>query len=76
MTNLTAIGGGLNLICIDEIMDNCEEAGLMSVAEMANELGITVLMITQGKTSENYPYELVVTKRCGVSFISKHPKSD
>lgn len=76
MTNLTAIGGGLNLICIDEIMDNCEEAGLMSVAEMANELGITVLMITQGKTSENYPYELVVTKRCGVSFVSKHPKSD
>lgn len=76
MTNLTASGGGLNLICIDEIMDNCEEAGLMSVAEMANELGITVLMITQGKTSESYPYELIVTKRCGVSFISKQPKNE
>jgi hypothetical protein len=71
MTNLTSPSGGLNLICIDEIMDSCEEAGLMSVAEMANQLGITLLMITQGKTSENYPYQIVVTKRLGVSVLKE-----
>lgn len=75
MTNLTSGSGGLNLICIDEIMDSCEEAGLMSVAEMANQLGITLLMITQGKTSESYPYQIVVTKKLGVSVLGeKHGK--
>lgn len=71
MTNLTSPSGGLNLICIDEIMDSCEEAGLMSVAEMANQLGITLLMITQGKTSESYPHQIVVTKRLGVSVLKE-----
>ncbi len=70
MTNLNSPSGGLNLICIDEVMDHCEEAGIMSVAEIANELGITVLMITQGHTSEGYPHELIVTKRLGVSTLS------
>lgn len=69
MTNIAANGNGLNLLCLDEIMDSCDESGLASVAEIANELGITVIMITQGKTSESYPHQLTVTKRCGVSMI-------
>jgi hypothetical protein len=71
MTNLTSESGGLNLICIDEIMDSCEEAGIMGVADIANKLGITLLLITQGMTSEGYPHQLVVRKYCGVSTISR-----
>ncbi len=70
MTNLTSPSGGLNLICIDEIMDSCEEAGIMGVADIANKLGITLLLITQGMTSESYPHKLVVRKYCGVSTVS------
>ena len=71
MTNLTSESGGFNLICIDEIMDSCEEAGIMGVADIANKLGITLLLITQGMTSEGYPHHLVVRKYCGVSTISR-----
>ena len=76
MTNLTSKTGGLNLICIDEVLDHCEEAGLMSVAEIANTLGITVFMITQGKTTESYPHQITVTKSLGRSHINSNNRKD
>lgn len=64
-------GKGLDFIIIDELLDKSDEVGMSTYCEALNRLGQTALLITQGGVSEGYPYKLLITKRQGVSTITK-----
>ena len=65
------VGKGLDCIIIDELLDKSDEVGMATYCEALNKLKQTSLLITQGGVSEGYPHKLLVTKRQGVSTISK-----
>lgn len=64
-------GKGLDFIIIDELLDKSDEVGMSTYCDAFNKLKQTALLITQGGISEGYPHKLLITKRQGVSIISK-----
>lgn len=64
-------GKGLDFIIIDELLDKSDEVGMTTYCDALNKLKQTSLLITQGGISEGYPHKLLVTKRQGVSTISR-----
>lgn len=64
-------GKGLDFIIIDELLDKSDEVGMATYCDALNKLKQTSLLITQGGISEGYPHKLLITKRQGVSTISK-----
>lgn len=70
LTNANAfVGGGLDLLILDEILEAVDESGLANMFAALNQLKMTCLVVSHGLTSEAYPYRLVVSKRNGVSSI-------
>lgn len=64
-------GKGLDFIIIDELLDKSDEVGIATYCDALNKLGQTSLLITQGAVSEGYPHKLLISKKQGVSTISK-----
>ena len=64
-------GKGLDFIIIDELLDKSDEMGMTTYCDALNKLKQTALLITQGAVSEGYPHKLLITKRQGISTISK-----
>ena len=61
---------GLDLLCIDEVLDAMDADGLACVFAELNQLGITALVVSHGSIAENYPYKLEIIKENGASYIS------
>ena len=61
---------GLDLLCIDEVLDAIDADGLACVFAELNQLGITALVVSHGSIAENYPYKLEIIKENGASYIS------
>lgn len=62
---------GLDLLILDEILDACDEEGLMLMFSAINSFGITALIVSHGNTAESYPYKLVIIKENGRSRIEQ-----
>lgn len=70
LTNVNCLEGkGLDLLILDEILDATDETGLANIFEALNSLQITSLAVSHGHVAENYPHQLVVNKKNGISFI-------
>lgn len=61
--------GGLDLLILDEVLDGTDEGGLNNILSALNTLGITSLVVSHGKITENYPHKLVINKQNGISYI-------
>ena len=62
---------GLDLLCIDEVLDAMDADGLACVFAELNQLGITALVVSHGSIAENYPYKLEIIKENGASRIGE-----
>ena len=62
-------GKGLDLLCLDEILDSMDADGLSSVFSALNKLEITALVVSHGLINEGYPHKLTVVKENGQSRI-------
>lgn len=62
-------GKGLDLLCIDELLDAMDESGLMNTFSALNTLGITALVVSHGNIAESYPHKLIITKENGESRL-------
>ena len=72
LTNVSCEDGkGLDLLCVDEILDCSDEVGMASYCEAINQLHVTSMIVTQVPTIEGYNHKLIVTKMNGESTISK-----
>lgn len=70
LTNVSCDDGkGLDLLILDEVLDGTDEGGLNSIMNALNSLGITSLVVSHGKISENYPNKLLINKQNGISYI-------
>lgn len=70
LTNVNCEDGkGLDLLVLDEILDGTDEQGLTNIFDALNQLQITALVVTHTNIAENYPYQTVVNKLNGVSYI-------
>lgn len=70
LTNVSCDDGkGLDLLILDEVLDGTDEGGLNNIMNALNSLGITSLVVSHGKISENYPHKLLINKQNGISFI-------
>ena len=58
-------GGGLDLLCMDEILDAVDADGLASVFAALNKQSVTALVVSHGLVQENYPHRITVTKENG-----------
>lgn len=63
------VGKGLDLICLDELLDSMDGDGLSSVFSSLNKLGITALIVSHGFVAENYQHKLLIEKKNGESRI-------
>lgn len=63
------VGKGLDLICLDELLDSMDGDGLSSVFSSLNKLGITALIVSHGLVAENYQHKLLIEKKNGESRI-------
>ena len=64
-------GGGLDLLCMDEILDAVDADGLASVFAALNKQSVTALVVSHGLVQENYPHRITVTKENGASRIER-----
>ena len=62
-------GKGLELICLDEILDSMDADGLSGVFAALNKLGVTALVVSHGLVAEGYPHKLLIVKENGESRI-------
>ena len=68
LINLSTNGKGLNLLMLDETFGGIDSEGQEGIIRILENLGITVIMITQNVSSEfNNDNKLVVVKEDGVS---------
>ena len=68
LINLSTNGRGLNLLMLDETFGGIDSEGQESIIRILENLGITVIMITQNVSSEfNNNNKLLVVKEGGVS---------
>ena len=64
-------GKGLDLLCIDEVIDAMDADGLASVFAALNRLEATALVVSHGLVQENYPHRITVVKENGESRIEQ-----
>lgn len=70
LINMSCGGKGLNLLCLDETFHGVDSVGQERVIRILEQMGITILMITQNVSSEfNSNNRIVVKKRNGESFV-------
>lgn len=70
LINMSTNGRGLDMLLLDESLNNLDTEGVISICNVLENLGITVLMITQNVSSEfNNDNKLLVVKENGVSKI-------
>lgn len=70
LINMSTNGRGLDMLLLDESLNNLDTEGVISVCNVLENLGITVMMITQNVSSEfNNENKLLVVKENGVSRI-------
>lgn len=70
LINMSTNGRGLDMLLLDESLNNLDTEGVISICNVLENLGITVLMITQNVSSEfNNDNKLLVVKENGVSRI-------
>ena len=70
LTNVSCDDGkGLDLLILDEVLDGTDEGGLNSIMNALSSLGVTSLVVSHGKISENYPNKLLINKQNGISYI-------
>ena len=68
LINLSTNGKGLNLLMLDETFGGIDSEGQEGIIRILENLGITVIMITQNVSSEfNNDNKLIVVKENGVS---------
>lgn len=72
LTNNSAENGrGLDIICLDEILDKADTTGIESISQALNRLKVTSLLVTQNSIADNGGHTFVVTKQNGYSTISE-----
>ncbi len=72
LTNVSCENGrGLDLLCVDEILDVSDDTGLESYCRAINQLEITCMIVTHVPTIEGYPHRLIINKLNGESTIHK-----
>ena len=64
-------GKGLDLLCIDEVIDAMDSDGLSSVFAALNRLEATALVVSHGLVHESYPHRITVVKENGESRIER-----
>lgn len=68
LINLSLNGGGLNLLLLDESLGNIDTFGTTEIVRILENLGITVMLITQNvEDSSIFKNAIQVVKRGGVS---------
>lgn len=60
---------GLDLLCLDEVLDAMDADGLASVFAALNKQGITALVVSHGAVAEGYPHKVTIVKTHGESRI-------
>ena len=70
LVNLSTNGKGLNLLLLDEVFPGIDAEGQAKIINVLNNLGITVLLITQN-IDENYNFDniLTVVKENGIAKL-------
>ena len=71
LINLNAKSGGLDLLCLDEIIESVDSKGVVEVMKALNLLERTVLVITHTTHTSVYDNVVIVEKRNGNSQIRK-----
>lgn len=66
-----AFGKGLDLLCIDEVIDAMDADGLSSVFAALNRLEVTALVVSHGLVQEGYPHRITIVKENGESRIER-----
>jgi DNA repair exonuclease SbcCD ATPase subunit len=72
LINMSTNGNGLNLVALDESFNGIDSDGQEAIIKILENLGITVLMITQNVSSEfNNENKMLIVKENGVSKITQ-----
>lgn len=70
LINMSTEGRGLNFIGLDETFAGIDAEGQENIIHILENLGITVLMITQNVSSEfNNDNKLIIRKENGISYV-------
>lgn len=70
LINLSAKGRGLDLLCLDESLGALDSRGVVNICNILNQLGITILMITQNVSNDvNIANKVLIVREDEVSKI-------
>lgn len=64
-------GGGLDLLCMDEILDAVDADGLAGVFATLGKQALTALVVSHGLVQEGYPHRITIVKEHGESRIER-----
>ena len=71
LINLSAHGKGLDLLLLDESLGALDSRGVVNICNILNQLGVTVMIITQNVSNDvNISNEVLVVREDEVSKIS------
>lgn len=72
LINLSLDGKGINMLLLDESLGNIDSTGTMEIVKILENLGITVMLITQNiEDSSIFRNSLQVVKKEGISSFTK-----
>lgn len=69
LLNLNNHSGGLNILAIDEVLDSVDSLGLELIIKALQNIGITILIVTQNQVENVSEYTLTIEKVNGESYI-------
>lgn len=69
LLNLNNPSGGLNILAIDEVLDSVDSLGLELIIKALQNIGITILIVTQNQVENVSEFTLTIEKREKQSYL-------